>query len=158
MCCLAFSVQPATAQRPSDGPPLRTQAVLAARTVVDAAGHRFAAPLYLVVQGDSADMIAGGFSEVLTESGVTPRLGSSDGTQGTLLRIQRVLGGLNGFETFDVRVDRLPERTVIYSRLLTPGDGNSQDEGQGILERMIVPAAAIGAAVLTIYLLFTVRS
>lgn len=127
--------------------------------MVDAAGHRFVDPVIVNVEGDSAESMLGGFLDGLLESGITPRVGSSEGVAGTLVHVRVVAPGAPAGEAgFDVRVERLPEHAVIYSRFLTLREEGAGEESGGILERLFIPVVAVGAAVIVIYLLFTVRS
>jgi hypothetical protein len=153
-CSLAPS---ALSQEASSGRSWRTKAFTAAQVVIDAAGHRLTTPLYLWVELDTMDAVAGGFSEALNDAGFTPRLGSPEGTQGSILRVRRLEPDSAEAGAFDVRIERLPERSVVYSRIITAGQRSPSDE-EGILAGLVVPAALLGAAALIIYLLFTVRS
>ncbi len=138
---------------------LRNRARQASRIVVDATGHRLVHPVCVSVEGDSTDVAVGGFVEGLVEAGLTPRVGSPDGAAGTLIRVRLIASDTpDGNLGFDVRIERLPERTIVYSRLLTLSDEERNEEEEDVLERLLIPAAAIGAAALVIYLLFTVRS
>lgn len=138
---------------------LRNRARQASRIVVDATGHRLIHPVFVIVEGDSTDVALGGFVEGLVEAGMTPRVGAPEASVGTLMRIRIVtLDTADDEVGFDVRVERFPERTMVYSRLLTLSEAERNEEGEGVLDRLLIPAAAIGAAALVIYLLFTVRS
>jgi hypothetical protein len=136
----------------------RRDAVAAARVMIDAAGYRLSSPVFLQVVADSLDLVAGGFSEALVDAGFTPRRGLPEGVQGSILWVRHVWADSNSGASFDVRIERMPERSVLYSRLLSPRDLESGDGSGGPVERLLVPAVIAGAAALIIYFLFTVRS
>lgn len=137
---------------------LRSDAVTVARMMIDAAGHRLSSPVYLQVAEDSLDVVAGGFAEALVEAGFAPRRGVPEDAQGSILWVRRVWSDSAQGSSFDVRIERMPERAVLYSRILTPHDSGSGDESDGPVERMVVPTVVAAVAALIIYLFFTVRS
>ena len=126
--------------------------------MIDAAGHRLSSPVYLQVAADSLDVVAGGFSEALVEAGFAPRRRVPEGVQGSVLWVRRVWADSSSGSSFDVRIERMPERAVVYSRILSPQGSGNGDEADGLLERLVVPTVVAGAAALIIYLFFTVRS
>lgn len=150
---------PARVLGQDNGSPARERARHASRIIVDAAGHRLVDPVVVSVESDSAESALGGFLEGLIEAGVTPRVGPLDGMSGTLVRIRVVASDVSSGEAgFDVRIERLPEHTIVYSRLITLTEEVDGNESGGVLESLLIPVAAIGAAALIILLLFTVRS
>lgn len=137
---------------------LRSDAVAAARIMIDAAGHRLSSPVYLQVAEDSLDVVAGGFAEALVDAGFAPRRGMPEGVQGSVLWVRRAWADSGRGSSFDVRIERMPERAVLYSRILTSHGSVNGDESDGPMEGLIVPTVVAGAAALIIYLFFTVRS
>lgn len=141
----------------ASGSTLRERSSAVARHVLAAVGHRLVAPVRLEVVNDSSEAILAGFAEVLTEAGHDVRVEPVALQSGTVWTVRRTTSADGVVEGLDVRVEQWPERSVMYSRLWM-AEEDEQEEGDGLIERVVVPLTVGAAAALIVYLFFTVRS
>lgn len=138
-----------------DNVALRAFALDAGKACAIEAGNRIVDPVWLNVAG--RQVVGDGFAEALMSSGFAPRMGTATVGYGTQVIVTEIADTSAASVVLSVRVERIPDRTIILSRVMKPGQVLSDTQGSGIVESLLVPIIAGVTAATLVFLLFTVR-